>query len=1237
MSMLSPAAIVPGLFAVAVAATAAVGSVGEDDLPESTAKVPAGFRARVVATEPLIQDAVAFTVDPDGRVLVAETERTNHGAMDNRSSPWHLEDDLQALTVEDRIAYMEKWAHKRANGMDFYTEAPDRVRRAIDTDGDGVYDEFTVFAGPFNDVPDGIGAGVLTVGDEVWYTNIPHLWRLVDADGDGVAEVEEPIQSGFGVRFALYGHDMHGLTLGPDGRVYWSIGDRGYHLVTEDGRVLADPRAGAVFRCERDGSNVEVYATGLRNPQELGFNWRGDLFTGDNTSDAGDRARIVFVAEAGETGWTMDYQSLEGANLRGPWEQERIWEIVTDQNAAYRPDWTLPPLAHVGAGPSGFAYDPGLGLPDELADHFFMCDFTGSQPNSTVWAFRCVPDGAGYEVVDPRRFVTGILNTDVEFDWNGRMLVSEWGGGWSSTKKGRLHAIEHAEAASDPRIAEARDLAIAGMDVLDEFTLADLLSHPARRLRLMAQVELAERQAIETLADVARYETDTVPRIHALWGLGHVARLEAARNRRIDAAMQPVLAALGDPDAEVRAQAAKVLGDPAYAPAVEPLVTALADESSRVRYHAAMSLGAIGEATGDASATPYLAAMLAENDDRDRFLRHAGVVALARIGDRTAIEELASSPAPSLRRAAVLAMRRLADPAIERLLYDDDIRIRTEAARAVHDVPIPEAMPALAAIASEYAPVGSGSDDDGIRVVREIFKVGKDRGGADLLELTAFDREPDSVETVPVFEGLVNGGDRYLTRLTARLVAPKTGAYRFAIASDDGSILRISTTGEPDDLEPVARVNGWVGARQWNTQQGQMSEPIDLVAGQEILVEARHAEGGGGDHVAVAWELPDGRFEGPIGAKSDVHPSEVPLLRRVVDANLRGGTAANIDALAGIAMNPTLPGVIRDEAIQAIATFDEPGPRDRVLGWWRPASDGPRDLEPLRPALARTLPILAEDDFGSVRTVARETAGRLGVALDPAMLRATVLDDTAPASDRAACLKQLVRLDDAELAAAIDATLAADDAGLRAAARDALASIAVDRGLAAYDAALADGEIVERQQAILGLARLEDERAVTRLESQLERAFDQQKAGVPWAVEILEAAATCGDDDLATFAENWRTRSVEDPAAWGVALEGGDVAAGARVARFHTSASCLRCHVIDGRGGDAGPVLDGLGVRSDPATILQSIVDPQAVVVEGYGEASAMPNMRQMLTPREVRDLVAYLSSLTEAPKAGGH
>ena len=1033
--------------------------------------VPEGFEHRVIARQPLIQDPVAFTVDPDGRLLIAETERTNHGTMDNRSSPWHLEDDLQSMTVEDRVAYMEKWAHKRESGMDFYTEKSDRVRRTVDTDGDGVYDSFTIFAGSFNDVPDGIGSGVMTVGDEVWYTNIPHLWRLKDADGDGIAEIREPIQSGFGVRFALYGHDMHGLVPGPDGRIYWSIGDRGYHLETPDGRVLADPRSGAVFRCERDGTNLEVFATGLRNPQELAFNDVGDLFTGDNTSDAGDRARIVYIAEQGETGWTMDYQSLEGANLRGPWEQERIWEVVTPENAEFRPDWTLPPLAHVGAGPSGFVYDPGIGLPDEYADHFFMCDFTGSPSRSKIWTFKAVPDGAGYEVVDPRIFAQGMLNTDVDFDWDGRMLVSEWGGGWSATKRGAVHAISHPEAGSDSRIAEARKIAVGGMENVGSFELADLLAHPSRRLRLMAQYELADRGASDLFADVARYETDRHARVHAIWGLGEIARHQAARKRRVDGMMAPVIALLDDGDPEVRAQAAKVLGEPAQPKAFEALVASLADESPRVRYHAAMSLGRIG----DPAATPYLVAMIAENDDRDRFLRHAGVVALASIGDRNTIEEMASSPAASLRRAAVLVMRRWSDPSLERLLFDPDPRIRTEAARAVHDLPVVESMPALASIADEY-------QDDGL--------------------------------------------------------------------------------------------------------------PRQL------------------------------------------HPTETPLLRRVVDANLRGGTPADLDRLASLAMNGNLPKVVRDEAMKAIALFDEPGPRDRVLGWWRPVENGPRDIESLRGVLSRTLPPLSNDPTPSVRALARATAGRLGVALDPRQLREMFLDNSASVEDRIACFEQLLRVDDPLIPEAIGMMSESDDPRMRSTARDAIAITDPSAAFDSYSTALASGTDLEKQHAILGLGRIEHESARERLEQELDALVSGDAESTAWSVEVLEAAEEAG---LTKPVEAWRSRSLEDPSLWNVALVGGDVEAGRRVARYHPGASCMRCHAIEGQGGDAGPSLAGIGARGDRANILQSIVDPHAVIVEGYGEASAMPNMKPLLTPREVRDLVAYLATLTDEDDGGGH
>ena len=127
------------------------------------------------------------------------------------------------------------------------------------------------------------------------------------------------------------------------------------------------------------------------------------------------------------------------------------------------------------------------------------------------------------------------------------------------------------------------------------------------------------------------------------------------------------------------------------------------------------------------------------------------------------------------------------------------------------------------------------------------------------------------------------------------------------------------------------------------------------------------------------------------------------------------------------------------------------------------------------------------------------------------------------------------------------------------------------------------------------------------------------------------------NSEVVAMAREWDSRAEEDLEPWSIAVEGGDPVAGAFIARYHAGASCLRCHVIDGRGGEAGPSLDGLALRSDRASILQSIVEPQAVLVEGYGAASAMPNMRPVLSPREIRDLVAYLSTLDAPVTVKGH
>ena len=262
-------------------------------------KLPAGWQRQLFAAEPMLANPVAFGIDPQGRVFVCETFRQSKGVEDNRGRGYWLNDDLAAETVDDRVAYVKK--HLKEKAADF-TRHDDRLRLLVDRDGDGQADVSTVFAKQFNRISDGTGAGVLFHRGSVYYTCIPDLWKLRDADGDGVAEERSSLHYGYGVRYAFRGHDLHGLIAGPDGKIYFSLGDRGYNVLA-DGRRWKNPESGAVFRCDADGSNLEVFAYGLRNPQELAFDDFGNLFTGDNNSDSGDQARWVYVMEGGDTGW----------------------------------------------------------------------------------------------------------------------------------------------------------------------------------------------------------------------------------------------------------------------------------------------------------------------------------------------------------------------------------------------------------------------------------------------------------------------------------------------------------------------------------------------------------------------------------------------------------------------------------------------------------------------------------------------------------------------------------------------------------------------------------------------------------------------------------------------------------------------------------------------------------------------------------------------------------------------
>jgi quinoprotein glucose dehydrogenase len=649
-------------------------------------RIPKGMQVQLFAAEPLLANPVSFCFDEKGRCYVAETFRLNRGVTDDREHRHWLDDDLAARTVADRVAMYRKHLKDKFNT---YETEHDRVRLIMDSKGTGVADKATVFADGFHHAADGLGSGVLARKGNVYYTCIPDLWLLRDTKGTGTADVRRSLATGFGVHVAFIGHDMHGLRMGPDGLLYFSIGDRGLNVKTKEGAALFYPDTGAVLRCELDGSNLEVVHVGLRNPQELAFNANGDLFTVDNNSDSGDRARLVHVVEGGDSGWRMGYQYGSATSNRGPWNAEKIWHLPNPEQPAY----VVPPLAHITSGPSGFCYNYGAtALPARYADHFFICDFRGEAGISGVYSFAVKSKGASFEIADGHQFVWSLLATDCDFGPDGGFYVSDWVEGWGLTGKGRIYRFADPDAAKKPSVAETKKLLADGFEGRPDTELEKLLGHTDLRVRQEAQFALAERGAksISVLAKVAKEDKNRLARQHAIWGLGQLGR----RGEKVQEALRPLLT---DSDVEIRRQTARAFGWLKEAPACV-LLPLLKDPEANVRSEAALSLSRpnvrFKNPDGDV-AWDLLVRLLEDNADRDAYVRHAASKTMAKYPGQTLVHA-AKHPSASVRLAAVLALRHKKSPVVWPFLDDSEPRIALEAARVIHDVLDPRDGKALA-------------------------------------------------------------------------------------------------------------------------------------------------------------------------------------------------------------------------------------------------------------------------------------------------------------------------------------------------------------------------------------------------------------------------------------------------------------------------------------------------------------------------------------------------------------
>src|SRR5882672_972668 len=540
----------------------------EQEAARKKLKLVDGVQATLWASDPLLANPVAISIDEKGRDYVAECWPRHTSTLDIHMRKEWLDDDLACRRHEDQIAYHERRLGDKAGEWKVESE---RIRLLEDKAGKGRADSAVTFSEGYKDLCEGIGAGILVRNGEVWYTCIPNLWSLKDTDGDGVADVRKALHTGFGVHLGASGHDMHGLRFGPDGKLYWSHGDRGFHVEAE-GKTFSFPDGGGVLRANPDGSELEIVCVGLRNPQELQFDQYGNLFTGDNNiskaPDVGETCRWTYVVEGADYGWRIGYQFMDKG---GAWCAEDQWRL----EAGYQ----VPCVARLGHGPSGVTYHPGVAaIPERYRNHFFMCDYPGG-----IYSFEMKPKGASFEMIGLEKFMWGLQSPDVEFAPDGSMLVADWVGMWDKVDKGRIWRVADPERLKDAAVLQVKKLIAEGMSGRSKDELAGLLSHDDQRIRQAAQFELVAQKEAGVLANLTDRAWPQRVRVHAIWGLGQLK------------AKDPLLPLLGDADPEIARRPAKPRGccGPLLASAASS--PSLKDESRAAASSRGLGLGKIGK------------------------------------------------------------------------------------------------------------------------------------------------------------------------------------------------------------------------------------------------------------------------------------------------------------------------------------------------------------------------------------------------------------------------------------------------------------------------------------------------------------------------------------------------------------------------------------------------------------------------------------------------------------------
>ena len=373
------------------------GSLSEEEkrLPENALAsftLHQGLGAELFAAEPLLINPTNLDVDERGRVWVCEAQN-----------------------------------YRRFNHNHPAREAGDRILILEDVDGDGRADTSKVFyQGPEVNA----ALGIAKLGDKVYVAASPNMLVFTDADGDDVPESLDTLFTG--ISGVDHDHGVHAIVFGPDGKLYFNFGNEGKQLRMANGELAKDLRGttveegkshrqGMIFRCNADGSELEIMGHNFRNNFEVAVDAYGRMWQSDNDDDGNEGTRINFVMDYGNYGY---HDEVSGA----AWQQARVGmeEEIPRRHWHLNDPGVVPNLLQTGSGsPTGILVYEGQGLPEVFAGQMIHCE----PGHNVVRSYPVRPDGAGFtaEIVNLMESQDQWFRpSDVCAAPDGSLMVADW-------------------------------------------------------------------------------------------------------------------------------------------------------------------------------------------------------------------------------------------------------------------------------------------------------------------------------------------------------------------------------------------------------------------------------------------------------------------------------------------------------------------------------------------------------------------------------------------------------------------------------------------------------------------------------------------------------------------------------------------------------------------------------------------------------------------------------------------